>query len=51
MLIIYFDTQDAFLRTSRYNSKGKVGLFVEKIFSKIELLRSLKKLQGEYSKL
>jgi DNA modification methylase len=30
MLIVYFDTQDAFLRTSRYNSKGKVGLFVEK---------------------
>lgn len=30
MLIIYFDTIDAFIRTSRYNKKGKVGLFVQK---------------------
>lgn len=30
MLTIYFDTMDAFARTSRYNKKGKVGLFVEK---------------------
>jgi len=30
MLIIYFDTVDAFTRTSRYNRKGKVGLFIEK---------------------
>jgi len=30
MLIIYFDTVDAFARTSRYNRKGKVGLFIEK---------------------
>ncbi|OIN97292.1 hypothetical protein AUJ66_03855 [Candidatus Desantisbacteria bacterium CG1_02_38_46] len=30
MLIIYFDTVDAFARTSRYNRKGKTGLFIEK---------------------
>jgi len=30
MLIIYFDTIDAFARTSRYNKKGKQGLFNEK---------------------
>jgi len=30
MLTIYFDTVDAFVRTSRYNRKGKIGLFVEK---------------------
>lgn len=31
MLVIYFDTIDAFIRTSRYNRKGKVGLFIEKL--------------------
>ncbi len=30
MLVLYFDTVDAFVRTSRYNRKGKVGLFIEK---------------------
>jgi SAM-dependent methyltransferase len=30
MLIIYFDTVDAFSRTSRYDKKGKENLFVEK---------------------
>ncbi|CUU04907.1 hypothetical protein JGI3_01023 [Candidatus Kryptobacter tengchongensis] len=30
MLVIYFDTVDAFARTSRYNRKGKVSLFIEK---------------------
>jgi hypothetical protein len=30
MLTVYFDTIDAFARTSRYNRKGKVGLFIEK---------------------
>jgi hypothetical protein len=30
MLAIYFDTVDAFVRTSRYNRKGKIGLFIEK---------------------
>ncbi|ROL56134.1 hypothetical protein D9V84_09430 [Bacteroidetes/Chlorobi group bacterium Naka2016] len=31
MLAVYFDTVDAFVRTSRYNKKGKVGLFIEKL--------------------
>ncbi len=31
MLVIYFDTVDAFVRTSRYNRKGKQGLFIEKL--------------------
>jgi len=30
MLVIYFDTVDAFARTSRYDKKGKSGLFIEK---------------------
>ncbi len=30
MLVIYFDTVDAFSRTTRYNKKGKEGLFIEK---------------------
>lgn len=30
MLVIYFDTIDAFERTSKYNRKGEEGLFVEK---------------------
>jgi len=29
-LMIYFDTMDAFSRTTRYNRKGRLGLFVEK---------------------
>ena len=31
MLAVYFDTVDAFVRTSRYNRKGKAGLFIEKL--------------------
>jgi DNA modification methylase len=31
MLAVYFDTVDAFVRTSRYNRKGKLGLFIEKL--------------------
>jgi len=31
MLVVYFDTIDAFFRTSRYNKKGKIGLFIEKL--------------------
>ncbi|MBX0311046.1 MAG: site-specific DNA-methyltransferase [Sulfurihydrogenibium sp.] len=30
MLTIYFDVSDAFKRTSRYDRKGKVNLFIEK---------------------
>ena len=29
-LLIYFDTVDAFVRTTRYKKKGELGLFVEK---------------------
>lgn len=32
LLLIYFDTKDAFFRTSRYKSKGQFGLFKEKFF-------------------
>lgn len=31
MFAVYFDTVDAFVRTSRYNKKGEVGLFIEKV--------------------
>ncbi len=31
MLAVYFDTVDAFVRTSRYDRKGKTGLFIEKL--------------------
>ncbi len=31
MLVVYFDTVDAFARTSRYNRQGKLGLFIEKL--------------------
>ncbi|MCS7199799.1 MAG: site-specific DNA-methyltransferase [Caldimicrobium sp.] len=30
MLVVYFDTVDAFVRTSKYNAKGEIGLFIEK---------------------
>ena len=30
LLLIYFDTVDAFVRTTRYNRKGELGLFIEK---------------------
>jgi len=48
MLIIYFDTVDAFARTSRYNKKGKTGLFVEK-FNYIKLCyKKLKEIKEKY---
>lgn len=31
MLAVYFDTIDAFTRTSRYNRTGKTGLFIQKL--------------------
>ncbi|MEA1912509.1 MAG: hypothetical protein U9N06_01565 [candidate division WOR-3 bacterium] len=31
MLVVYFDTADAFARTSRYNRMGKTGLFIQKL--------------------
>jgi len=30
LLLIYFDTKDAFVRTTKYNRKGLEGLFIEK---------------------
>ncbi|MEO0269999.1 MAG: hypothetical protein ABIN73_09705 [candidate division WOR-3 bacterium] len=43
MLVVYFDTVDAFVRTSRYNKKGKVGLFIEKLnYIKIAIKRRWK---------
>lgn len=53
MLVIYFDTLDAFIRTSRYNKKGKLGLFVEKFnyikdcFKKIRAIKQKYKLKFE----
>jgi len=49
MLIIYFDTVDAFARTSRYNKKGKTGLFVEK-FNYIKLChKKLTEIKEKYN--
>jgi hypothetical protein len=45
MLIIYFDTVDAFQRTSRYEKKGKIGLFVEKFQYIRECYKKIKKIQ------
>ena len=53
MLVIYFDTLDAFTRTSRYNKKGRLGLFIEKFnyikdcFKKIEDIKEKHKLKFE----
>jgi len=49
MLAIYFDTEDAFTRTSRYNKKGKTGLFVEKFKYIQECYNKLISLKKEYS--
>ncbi|HOV33238.1 MAG TPA: DNA methyltransferase [Candidatus Hydrogenedens sp.] len=49
MLAIYFDTMDAFVRTSRYNKKGKIGLFIEKfnyIKSCYEKIMEISKKEG-----
>lgn len=49
MLIIYFDTVDAFARTSRYNRKGKHGLFVEKFNYIKKCYQKLKELKEKYN--
>ncbi len=49
MLILYFDTIDAFARTSRYNRKGKTGLFIEKFNYVRTCHRKLKAIQERYS--
>jgi SAM-dependent methyltransferase len=49
MLIIYFDTADAFARTSRYNKKGKYGLFVEKFNYIKKCYQKLMELKEKYN--
>jgi len=49
MLIIYFDTADAFARTSKYNSKGKVGLFIEKFHYIKECHKKLSEIKKKYN--
>lgn len=49
MLIIYFDTVDAFVRTSRYNKKGKMGLFIEKFNYIKGCYRKLMEIKEKYN--
>jgi len=48
MLIIYFDTLDAFTRTSRYDRKGKLGLFIEKFNYVKECFQKIMKIKERY---
>lgn len=49
MLLLYFDTIDAFARTSRYNRKGKLGLFIEKFNYIKDCLLKTKKLINDFN--
>jgi len=49
MLAIYFDTIDAFSRTSRYNKKGKERLFAEKFEYVKECHKKLSELKEKYN--
>jgi len=49
MLIVYFDTVDAFKRTSRYNRKGQIGLFVEKYNYIKECHTKIRDIKNEYN--
>jgi DNA modification methylase len=49
MLIIYFDTIDAFARTSRYNKRGKQGLFNEKYQYVLDCYKKLMKLKEKFN--
>lgn len=49
MLVIYFDTADAFARTSRYDRKGKHGLFIEKFHYIKGCLEKLMELKEKYN--
>jgi len=49
MLAIYFDTIDAFVRTSRYNKKGKIGLFIEKFNYIKECYKKTMEIKEKYS--
>lgn len=48
MLAIYFDTLDAFSRTSRYKKKGKDGLFREKFAYISDCHKKLLKIKEKY---
>jgi len=48
MLAIYFDTVDAFIRTSRYNRKGKVGLFIEKFNYILNCYKKMMEIKEKY---
>lgn len=49
MLAIYFDTLDAFVRTSRYNRKGKTGLFIEKFSYIKDCYKKIMEIKEKYS--
>lgn len=49
MLVIYFDTVDAFVRTSRYNRKGKIGLFIEKFNYIRDCYKKIMEIKEKYS--
>jgi len=49
MLIIYFDTIDAFSRTSRYDRKGKYGLFIEKFNYIKKCYQKIKEIKERYN--
>ncbi len=48
MLVVYFDTADAFARTSRYNRKGKAGLFIEKLNYIKNCYKKTMEIKGKY---
>lgn len=48
MLVIYFDTIDAFARTSRYNKKGKSGLFNQKYNYIFECYKKLMQIKEKF---
>jgi DNA modification methylase len=49
MLILYFDTIDAFSRTSRYKKEGKFGLFVHKYKYLLNCYKKLMEIKNEWS--
>jgi len=49
MLAIYFDTIDAFARTSRYTKKEKVGLFIEKFNYIKDCYKKIIEIKEKYS--
>lgn len=49
MLILYFDTIDAFARTSRYNRKGKEGLFNEKYKYVLDCYKKLIEIKEKFN--